>query len=91
MFCRSGLVGAQYIDLSLRQQSELVRLTFSRADIWTESWGNRQLDTQLGAFGNVTLIGLRGMQELCKATLAAVKGLVDKKRSQPDQSVGKPV
>jgi len=89
MFCRGDLVGAQYIDLSLHQQSKLVRLTFSRADIWAASWGKQQADTLLIGFRNITLIGLRGMQEMFKATLVAVKDLVDKQRNQPDQSVEK--
>jgi len=90
MFCRGDLVGAQYAELSLRQQSKLVRLTFSRADIWAANWGNRKADTQLAALGDVSLIGLRGMQELFKATLSAVKGL-GKKRSQSDQFMEKMV
>jgi len=89
MFCRGDLVGAQYLDLSLRQQSELVRLTFSRADIWVESWGSRESDTPLIALRNVSLIGLRGIQELGKATLVAVHGLMHKKNSQADQFMGK--
>jgi len=85
MFCRGNLVGAQYVDLSLRQQSEVVRQTFSRADIWAADWGKREVDTPLLALRNVTLIGMRGMLELFRATLAAMKRAVGEKRRQPDQ------
>src|SRR5690606_5298801 len=64
MFSRGGLLGAQFDRLSLRQQSELVRLTFSRADIWASSWGSRQADTPLAALREVSCIGMRGMREL---------------------------
>jgi len=78
MFCRGGFIGAQYVNLSLRQQSELVRLTFSRADIWAASWGKRKMDSPLVALGNVTLIGMRGVQELFKAALVELKNFVEK-------------
>jgi cellulose synthase (UDP-forming) len=39
VFSRNDMVGAQFHELTLRQQSELVRLTFSRADIWANNWG----------------------------------------------------
>jgi len=86
MFSRGGLLGAQFDRLSLRQQSELVRLTFSRADIWASSWGSRQADTPLAALREVSCIGMRGMRELFRATLVALQNLVVARR-QPTESL----
>jgi len=69
MFCRSGFIGAQYLNLSLRH---------SRADIWAASWGKRKMDLPLAALGQVTLIGMRGVQELFKAALLELKMFVEK-------------
>jgi cellulose synthase (UDP-forming) len=68
MFCRDGYLGTRFEGLSLRQQSELVRLTFARADNWASSWGQRRPDTPLIALREVCRIGLRGIFELLKAT-----------------------
>ncbi|MBT2338474.1 MULTISPECIES: UDP-forming cellulose synthase catalytic subunit [Pseudomonas] len=81
MFSRNGLLGAQFDPLSLRQQSELVRLTFSRADTWASSWGGRQVDTPLAALRDVAFIGMGGIHELLKATLAELKKILSARRS----------
>lgn len=85
MFSRDGLLGAQFDPLSLRQQSELVRLTFSRADTWASNWGQRQVDTPLAALRDVAFIGMRGIYELLKATLAELRKPLAARRltSQP--------
>lgn len=67
VFNRGGIYGVQFNSLSLRQQSELVRLTFSRADIWASNWGSGRPDTPLAALREVSLIGLHGIKELIKA------------------------
>lgn len=76
MFCREGYLGTRFEGLSLRQQSELVRLTFARADNWASSWGHRRPDTPLVALREVCLIGLRGIIELLKATRRDVSRLL---------------
>lgn len=68
MFSRGGYLGTRFEDLTLRQQSELVRLTFARADNWASSWGNRRPDTPLVALREVCKIGLSGVIELFQAT-----------------------
>jgi cellulose synthase (UDP-forming) len=68
MFSRDGYLGTRFEGLSLRQQSELVRLTFARADNWASSWGQRRPDTPLIALREVCRIGLRGILELLRAT-----------------------
>ncbi|UZE03162.1 UDP-forming cellulose synthase catalytic subunit [Pseudomonas mediterranea] len=85
MFSRGGLLGAQFDRLSLRQQSELVRLTFSRADTWASNWGSRQVDTPLAALRDVAFIGMGGIYELFKATLAELQKFLSARRpsSQP--------
>ncbi|MCF5470890.1 UDP-forming cellulose synthase catalytic subunit [Pseudomonas syringae] len=68
MFCRDGYLGTHFGDLSLRQQSELVRLTFGRADTWASTWGHGKPDSPLAALREVSHIGVRGVIELLKAT-----------------------
>ncbi len=68
VFTRNGDIGARFIDLSLRQQSELVRLTFARADTWAASWGQGKPDSPLVALREVGQIGWRGVCELFNAT-----------------------
>lgn len=74
VFNRGSVFGAQFHALSLRQQSELVRLTFSRADIWANTWGNRLPDSPLVSLREVTFIGVHGVMELFKATLHSLRG-----------------
>jgi len=88
VFSKGNLIGAQFTPLSLRQQSDLVRLTFSRADTWAESWGSSKPDTPLAALGKVSTIGLGGLLSLFKAVLALPRQQYAKKLSSkplPDQ------
>ncbi len=80
VFSRNDMVGAQFHELSLRQQSELVRLTFSRADIWDNNWGKSRPDTPLKALREVTGIGMNGVRELLKATLIKLRLWRDTRR-----------
>ncbi len=73
VFSRNDMVGAQFHELTLRQQSELVRLTFSRADIWANNWGKSRPDTPLKALREVAGIGMNGVRQLCKATLLQLR------------------
>ncbi len=72
MFSRNGMAGMRFKELSLRQQSDMVRLTFSRADTWASTWGGAKTDTPLHALRDVGKVGLRGMYDLGQATLAAL-------------------
>ena len=83
VFSRGELLGAQFDALSLRQQSELVRLTFSRADTWAATWGGGQVDTPLVALREVSRIGLRGIHELFKASAMEVRSLLRRRRVAP--------
>jgi cellulose synthase (UDP-forming) len=83
VFNRGGAFGAQFDSLSLRQQSELVRLTFSRADIWATNWGSGRVDTPLAALREVSRIGVRGVHELAKATLLVLKARLSARRQPP--------
>jgi cellulose synthase (UDP-forming) len=82
-FSRGTLLGAQFEALTMRQQSELVRLTFSRADTWASTWGNGQVDTPLVALRDVSGIGLRGIRELFKATVMELRRLLSRRRVAP--------
>lgn len=70
VFSRGRTLGLNFAQLDLQQQGALARLTFSRADTWASTWGQGSLDTPLGALGEVSRIGIRGIALLSKATLA---------------------
>ncbi|GAB7528458.1 UDP-forming cellulose synthase catalytic subunit [Pseudomonas sp. 3A(2025)] len=71
VFSRGSMAGVQFDHLTLRQQSELVRLTFSRADTWAATWGRGTIDTPLNAMREVCGVSLRGVRELYNATRQA--------------------
>ena len=73
VFSRNDMVGAQFHELTLLQQSELVRLTFSRADIWANNWGKTRHDTPLKSLREVAGIGMNGVRELIRAALIEVR------------------
>ena len=83
VFSRGTVLGAQFDQLTLRQQSELVRLTFSRADTWASTWGSGQVDTPLVALRDVSAIGLRGIYELFKATVLEARAWLRNRRPPP--------
>ncbi|MFB4391769.1 MULTISPECIES: UDP-forming cellulose synthase catalytic subunit [unclassified Pseudomonas] len=73
VFAKGRMAGARFKPLTLRQQSDMVRMTFSRADTWAQAWGSSKVDTPLGALRDVSGIGVRGMLDLSRATLAALR------------------
>ena len=83
MFSRNGDIGTRFNDLTLRQQSELVRMTFARGDTWAATWGHGKPDTPLVALREVSYIGWRGILELIKATRKDVGALLTRRRSSP--------
>ncbi len=90
-FSKGSQIGAQFESLSLREQSELVRLTFSRADTWAASWGAGQPDTPLAALREVGGIGIGGLFTLCRATLHELRMALRRTPSQPlDTLMDKP-
>jgi cellulose synthase (UDP-forming) len=93
MFNKDNLFGAQFDSLSLGQQSDLVGLTFSRADIWASTWGSGRADTPLLALREVSVIGIQGIRKLFKATLLDLGNLWSARRRPVQTSVsdmGKP-
>nr|WP_249679633.1 UDP-forming cellulose synthase catalytic subunit [Pseudomonas sp. PIA16] len=78
LFCASAIfhegdmAGLRLDDLPLTLQSELVRLTFSRADTWASTWGNGQVDAPLRALLHVSGIGLHAIGDLFLSSLGAV-------------------
>jgi cellulose synthase (UDP-forming) len=80
VFNRGEVFGAQFNALSLHQQSQLVRLTFSRADIWASSWGRGRPDTPLASLREVALVGVHGVKELVKAALLQLREVLAARR-----------
>ena len=68
VFSREQTLGLSFIDLNMRQQFELTRMTFSRADTWASTWGQGVVDTPLVALREVSVIGWRGLRQLFRAT-----------------------
>lgn len=69
VFSREQTLGLNFLELNLQQQSDLARMTFSRADTWAATWGKGAVDTPLGALAEVTGIGWRGIRLLSRASL----------------------
>lgn len=71
VFSRGRVVGLTFFELSMQQQFDLTRLTFSRADTWASAWGQGS-DTPLSALFEVSRIGWRGICQLSRASVAEV-------------------
>ncbi len=67
-------MGLQFGELSLQQQADLSRVTFARADVWLEFWGNRQHDKPLRSLGSVMVIGLRGIGQVAGNVFNILRG-----------------
>ncbi|MGX0890673.1 cellulose synthase (UDP-forming) [Pseudomonas sp. ADAK2 TE3594] len=83
VFSNDNVAGVQFEALTLRQQSELVRLTFSRADTWANTWGNGRLDAPMSALREVSSIGFRAILRLFVATLKDSQALLRKRPDTP--------
>ena len=73
-FSGGGRLGLRFEGLSLRQQADIARLTFARADAWIDFWGNRQHDKPLTSLKSVMVIGVRGLGQLAANTLNILRG-----------------
>jgi cellulose synthase (UDP-forming) len=72
VFSQGSILGLNFEALSLDQQRELVRMTFSRADTWAANWGKSSVDTPLRALAEVSGIGWRGIRLLTIASFDEV-------------------
>lgn len=54
-------VGIQFDNLTLDQQRDLIRITFSRGDIWASTWGKGALDSPWSSLGDVLNVGVIGL------------------------------
>ncbi|MBX9913516.1 MAG: UDP-forming cellulose synthase catalytic subunit [Pseudomonadaceae bacterium] len=68
VFSAGQTLGLSFEHLSLQQQSDLVRLTFSRADMWAAGWGQGTVDSPLSALREVSTISLHALFHLAKFT-----------------------
>lgn len=73
-FSGNGRLGLRFEGLSLRQQADIARLTFARADAWIDFWGNRQQDKPLTSLKSVMVIGMRGLGQVAANTLNILRG-----------------
>ncbi|KAF1021384.1 MAG: Cellulose synthase catalytic subunit [UDP-forming] [Paracidovorax wautersii] len=60
VFLREGRVGLQLGELTTAQQIDFARMTFARADLWTQEWGKTRRDAPLAALATVFRTGARG-------------------------------
>ncbi|QGZ58919.1 UDP-forming cellulose synthase catalytic subunit [Paraburkholderia acidiphila] len=62
--CRGRTVGVSFPALTIDQERDLMRVTFSRADSWVGSWGRYRPDRPLRSLFEVLGVGMRGLKEL---------------------------
>ena len=67
-FSRNRQLGISFGEISIGQQFELAKMTFSRADNWTREWGHSRRDLPSVALRDVSKIGVRGFCQLALAT-----------------------
>lgn len=60
-------------ELTLRQQTELVRCTFARGDAWLRSWGASTPDVPLHSLGQIASIGVGGIIEFARLAGAEIR------------------
>lgn len=66
VFSNDRAVGTEFAPLTLQQQSDLVRLTFARADTWAGNWGSGEPDSPLSALRTVSRIGMGALLALLR-------------------------
>ncbi|WP_233886728.1 UDP-forming cellulose synthase catalytic subunit [Paraburkholderia flagellata] len=67
--CRGRTVGVSFPALTIDQERDLMRVTFSRADSWIASWGRYRPDRPLRSLFEVLGVGMRGLKELFRHLL----------------------
>lgn len=67
--CRGRTVGVSFPVLTIDQERDLMRVTFSRADSWITSWGRYRRDRPLRSLFEVLGVGMRGLKELFRHLL----------------------
>ncbi|WP_321935920.1 UDP-forming cellulose synthase catalytic subunit [Paraburkholderia sp. J8-2] len=67
--CRGRTVGVSFPALTIDQERDLMRVTFSRADSWIGSWGRYRRDRPLRSLFEVLGVGMRGLKELARHLL----------------------
>ncbi|WP_321963437.1 UDP-forming cellulose synthase catalytic subunit [Paraburkholderia sp. J7] len=67
--CRGRTVGVSFPALTINQERDLMRVTFSRADSWIGSWGRYRRDRPLRSLFEVLGVGMRGLKELARHLL----------------------
>ena len=67
--CRGRTVGVSFPALTIDQERDLMRVTFSRADSWIASWGRYRRDRPLRSLFEVLGVGVRGLKELFRHLL----------------------
>ncbi|WP_322103068.1 UDP-forming cellulose synthase catalytic subunit [Paraburkholderia sp. J41] len=62
--CRGRTVGVSFPALTIHQERDLMRVTFSRSDSWLSSWRRYRPDRPLRSLFEVLGVGMRGLVEL---------------------------
>ncbi|MDR3662107.1 MAG: PilZ domain-containing protein, partial [Mycobacterium sp.] len=86
VFSRDNVVGIHFDPMTLSQQSDLVHLTYSRADTWARNWGTSTPDSPLMALRAISVIALHGLSELLKATLRLPGQALERRRADTSPS-----
>jgi cellulose synthase (UDP-forming) len=75
--CRGRTLGVSFPTLTIDQERDLMRVTFSRADSWISSWGRYRPDRPLRSLVEVLGASLRGLMDLFRHLFPGGRQRVD--------------
>jgi cellulose synthase (UDP-forming) len=86
--CRGRALGVSFPALTIDQERDLLRVTFSRADSWLSYWGKYRPDVPLRSLFEVLSIGVRGLKELFRHLLLGGRERLVRSASAPVSELG---
>ncbi|WP_322045639.1 UDP-forming cellulose synthase catalytic subunit [Paraburkholderia sp. J67] len=86
--CRGRTVGVSFPALTIDQERDFMRVTFSRADSWIGSWGRYRPDRPLRSLFEVLAVGLRGLRELSRHLLLGGRERLARPATVADSELG---
>ncbi|WP_321888074.1 UDP-forming cellulose synthase catalytic subunit [Paraburkholderia bannensis] len=85
---RGRTVGVSFPALTIDQERDLMRVTFSRADSWIASWGRYRPDRPLRSLFEVLGVGMRGLKDLFKHILLGGRERLTRAAGTPSSEMG---
>jgi cellulose synthase (UDP-forming) len=81
--CRGKVLGVSFPRLTIEQERDLMRVTFSRADSWISSWGKYRTDRPLRSLVEVLGVSVHGFAELFRHLVRGGRKSVRQSRPAP--------